>query len=244
MNNNYIVFILCKNFSNRSNEYAEALSQKDIAYRIICDLCSIEDDSKLLSDGFYNLTRSPYIKKPSAWDKSFYSIVESDLLKQYNYFYFIEDDVYSKNYESLTSFISDAQSISTVDFITKKIRPKSHYPQWKHWQEDYINEFSDPHQSFNPLCRLSKTLIEKILYYRKHHNIFNFHEILFASLCLEYNLSHMNYIENSILNKYIGNFRYNPIILESDIKDNLIHHPVKDSKSDREKGIVSLDKRR
>jgi hypothetical protein len=242
--NNFIVFILCKDFSHKSNEYAKALSQKNIEYRIICDLCSIEDDSQLLSDGFYNLTRSPYIKKPSAWDKSFYTIVQYNLLEQYDYFYFIEDDVYSKNYETLISFITDAQSIFTVDLITKKIRPKSNHPKWQHWKEDYINQFNNPHQSFNPLCRLSKTLIKKILSYREQHNLFNFHEVLFASLCLEHNLSYINYIESSILNKYIGNFRYNPIMVESDISDHLIHHPVKDSKSDREKGIVSLDKRR
>jgi hypothetical protein len=244
MKDNYTIFILCKDFSNRTNEYAKILSQKNISHYIICDLCSIEDDEQLLSDGFSNLTRSPYIKKPSAWDKSFYKIVQSNLLEQYDYFYFIEDDVYSKNYEALISFVDEAQSIFTVDFITKKIRPKSHNSQWKHWQEDYVNEFSNPHQSFNPLCRLSKVLIEKILHYREQHKLFNFHEILFASLCLEHNLSYINYIESSILNKYIGNFRYNPILLESDITDHLIYHPVKDSKSDREKGVVSLDKRR
>jgi len=244
MNNNYIVFILCKDFSDRSNNYAKILSQKNIHYKIICDLCSIQNDSYLLSNGFYNLTRSPYIKKPSAWDKSFYTISESDLLTKYDYFYFIEDDVYSENYEALISFISDAQNTFTVDFITKKIRPKSHHPNWKHWNEDYIDEFKFPSQSFNPLCRLSHNLITKIIEYKNKYNQFNFHEILFASLCLEHNLSYINYIENNILNKYIGNFRYNPIMVESDISDHLIHHPVKDSKSDREKGVVSLDKRR
>jgi hypothetical protein len=244
MSHNYIVFILCKDFSNRSDEYVKILSQKNIPYQIVCDLCSIDNDQKLLSTGFFNLTRSPYIKKPSAWDKSFYTIVQDDLLKNYDYFYFIEDDVYSKNYETIISFIMDAQSTFAVDFITKKIRPKSHHPQWKYWKEDYINEFTNPSQSFNPFCRLSNRLINKILDYKNTHNQFNFHEILFASLCLENDLSYINYIENNILNKYIGSFRYYPIMVESDISDPLIYHPVKDSKSDRQKGLVSLDKRR
>jgi hypothetical protein len=244
MSNNYIVFILCKDFSNRSNEYVKILSQKNIPHQIVCDLCSIDNDQKLLSTGFFNLTRSPYIKKPSAWDKSFYTIVQDDLLKNYDYFYFIEDDVYSKNYETIISFIMDAQSTFTVDFISKKIRPKSHHPQWKYWKEDYINEFTNPSQSFNPFCRLSSRLINKILDYKNIHNQFNFHEILFASLCLEYDLSYINYIENDILNRHIGSFRYRPIMVESDIRDSLIYHPVKDYKSDREKGVVSLDKGR
>jgi len=53
-----------------------------------------------------------------------------------------------------------------------------------------------------------------------------------------------NNIDDSLLNTYIGNIRYYPIMTESEINDELIYHPVKDSKSDREKSIVSLDKRR
>ena len=242
--NQCLVLILCKDRSKKIISLENSISSNHTDFLTVCDSLTLNLDKKLLDAGFYNMTRSPYIKKPSAWDKAFYTISYNELYNKYNYFFFIEDDVYSKNYETLISFIMDAQSEFSVDFITKQIRPKSHHPQWKHWQEDYTNEFSNPSQSFNPLCRLSKRLIEKILLYKEQHKFFNFHEILFASLCLEYNLSYINYIENNILNKYIGNFRYYPIMIESDINDILIHHPVKDSKSDREKGVVSLDKRR
>jgi hypothetical protein len=239
MNNNYIVFVLCKDFSNKSNEYIKTLLQKNIPHRIICDLCSIDNDQKLLSTGFFNLTRSLYIKKPSAWDKSFYTIIEDGLLKKYDYFYFIEDDVYSKNYSSLVSFILDAESNHTVDLITKKIKPQSDHPKWRYWKEDYIKNLSNPHQSFNPLCRLSNRLINKILDYKNTHNKFNFHEILFASLCLENNLSYVNYIDDPILKKYIGKFSYAPILTMENINDDLIYHPVKESKQDREKNLMS-----
>lgn len=240
MSNNYIVFVLCKDFSNRSNEYVKILSQKNISYRIICDLCSLDNDQKLLSNGFFNLTRSPYIKKPSAWDKAFALIDEYNFVKQYDHFYFIEDDVYSKGYSSLVSFILDAESNYRVDFITKKIKSQSHHPKWRHWKEDYINSLGKPHQSFNPLCRLSNKLISKILDYKNTHNTFNFHEILFASLCLENNLSYINYIDDPILKKYIGQFSYTPILTVEDINDDLIYHPVKESKQDREKNLISM----
>ena len=79
--------------------------------------------------------------------------------------------------------------------------------------------------------------MEKIIQYKKNNGKFNFHEILIASLCLEYNLTYINYIEHEILKKYIGNLNYNPIITIEEIADDLIHHPVKESKDFREKGL-------
>jgi len=244
MTTNFIVFILCKNISDRIETFSQILRLNHIEYSIICDDCSIKDDLSLLNQGFYNLTRSPYIKKPSAWDKSFYSIDKYAWLEKYQYFYFIEEDVYSKDYHTIVSFILYAQKLVNIDFLSQKIKPKSHHPTWKHWKEDYISHLKSPHQSFNPLCRLSSKLIKQVLEYKLIHNQFNFHEILFPSLCIEHNMTHLNYMEDEKLQKYVGYIRYNPIILENDISDNLIYHPVKYSKSDREKSIVPLDERR
>lgn len=233
--NNFIVILLCKEISYKINLFIGKLIEKHIDYKIICDYCSLDKDDEIKSLGFVNLTRSPYIKKPSAWDKAFYTIHNENMIEKYKYFFFIEDDVYSKQYESIIQFILDAQRVFNVDFITKKIRPKSHHPSWQHWKEDYIFYLKYPSQSFNPFCRLSSSLITKIFEYQKKYQQFNFHEILFASLCLENNMTYINYIESSILNKYIGNFKYNPILLDEEITDNRIYHPVKNSKSDREK---------
>jgi hypothetical protein len=234
--NKSLILLLCKEKNQNIINFENILIQQKIEFRIICDLCTLDQDDFLLNIGFYNLTRSEYIKKPSAWDKAFYTIYDNELHDIYDYFFFIEDDVYSKNYNSIINFIKDASQYKE-DLITKCIRPKSHYPIWKHWFENYVNTLKYPSQSFNPLCRLSKILVEKIIQYQRNNGRFNFHEILIASLCLEYNLTHINYIENETLKKYIGDIRYDPVSIIQDITDDLIYHPVKESKDSREKGL-------
>lgn len=238
--NKILVLILCNNYSENIKQFEKLLTTNNIQYKIICDSCTHDQDKILLDNGFYNLTRSPYIKKPSAWDKSFYTIYKDSLTDNYDYFFFIEDDIYSVNYTKLVNFIIETINYST-DFITKCIRPKDHNPEWRHWKEDYVDKLKIPSQSFNPICRLSSKLIKNILSYRKNNNRFNFHEILFASLCLENNLTYTNYIEDSVLKIYFGNIVYLPILTIQDLTNDLIYHPVKETKDAREKGIVSLD---
>jgi len=230
--NNTLIVLLCKEKSFNIIQLEQLLSNNNLSYTIVCDFCSLELDGIIRSMHFYNLTRSAYIKKPSAWDKAFYIIKQDNLLAKYKYFLFIEDDVYSKNYEYLMLFIKEIKNYYQ-DFITKIIRPQSHYPTWQHWKEDYIQKLHNPSQSFNPICRLSTTLIEKIFCYQQENSGFNFHEILFASLCKEYKLSYIEYINDTNLNKYIGNITYNPILQIESLPDNKIYHPVKINKQER-----------
>lgn len=235
--NQYLIIILCKHRCNKVIHLENSFVNNTVNFITISDSLTSDIDQTLLNLGFYNLTRSPYIKKPSAWDKAFYTINYHKLYEQYDYFFFVEDDVYSKDYEYLNKFIHDCNNHFDEHFITKQIRPQSHHPNWKYWKEDYISSLKYPSQSFNPLCRLSSQLVKIILHYQKQRKKFEFHEILIPSLCLENNLSYINYIENNTLKKYIGKFRYNPIMLVEEITDNLIYHPVKDSKDAREKGL-------
>lgn len=235
-----LVVILSSKQSVKIDYFCEKLKKENLSYVNICDFCTLNLDQELLTLGFTNLTRSPYIKKPSAWDKAFYFVSNNDLTKLYDYFFFIEEDVYSTDYTNIIKFILDSNDFYSHDLLTKLIRPQSHYPTWKHWKEEYVKEFKFPSQSFNPICRISKTLLLNILDYQKKHSKFNFHEIIFPSLCLENNLSYLNYIENKTLNKYIGKIQYNPIITEDMIPDTLIYHPVKDSTDEREKSKSRL----
>lgn len=233
--NNIYSLILSKDLIGSYNNHllSALLKHKKIHNCIISDQDSLYLDETIKEQGFYNLTRSPYIKKPSSWDKAFYYISKNNLVKQYDHFWFIEDDVYSKNYEYLIDFIVTSNTNYNHDLITKRIRSKSHYPNWKHWKEEYINQFNFPSQSFNPICRLSSSLILHILEYKKAHSRFDFHEILFVSLCKEFNLQHIEYINEDSLNKYIGKVVYNPILLKEDVSDEKIYHPVKNCKNVR-----------
>lgn len=233
--NQSLILLLCKTRSNDIVDLENCLRKNDINFLTVCDFCTLDLDNKLSKLGFVNLTRCDYIKKPSAWDKAFYAISDEKLIDIYDYFFFIEEDVYSHTYNSLIKFIYECSSGFAVDLITKRIKPQSHYASWKYWKEKYVLDLKYPSQSFNPLCRLSKNLIQIILDYRMKHNTFQFHEILIPSLCLENELSHIDYLSDNILKKYIGRIEYNPILLKTDIENNLIYHPVKTSKNDRKK---------
>lgn len=220
------VCLLCYNISDNLELFLSKLTDNSIASIIICDSCTVDKDFELKDKGFINLTNGAHIKKPSAWDKAFYHIIENNLTSQYDYFFFIEDDVYSKDYTSLISFIKTCDTIDS-DFISKKIRPQTHYPSWPKWKDAYVTNLKNPRQSFNPLCRLSKNLIHYIVEYKNTNQTFNFHEIIFASLCVENNLTYTSYIENTDLKQYIGQMVFKPIFTHDTIKNDLIHHPVK-----------------
>lgn len=224
--NNRLVLVLCKNISDHIELFINKLEKNNIPHRIICDTCSLDIDKNLISHGFINLTRADHIKKPSAWDKAFYLIHKEQLLLNYKYFFFIEDDVYSKDYDTLINFIKECNNYDH-DLITKSVRPQSHFPAWKRWQESYVAELLIPKQSFNPICRLSDNLIEKIFQYRDTINKFNFHEVIFASLCVQYNLTYLEYINDPKLKQYIGSMAFEPIFTFDNIPNNLINHPVK-----------------
>lgn len=235
-----LVLILCNRYYQNIVEFEATLIENDIDYILVCDSCTLDQDQNLLENGFYNLTRSPYIKKPSAWDKSFNIISKKFLTDEYGYFFFIEDDVYSKKYSNIIKFILESNKIDS-DLITHNIKSINHSPNWKHWKEEYVKLLKNPHQSFNPICRLSNKLIKKILEYQNIYKKFDFHEILIASLCLENNLTYTNYLEHDILKTFIGYIRYNPILIENNIFDDKIYHPVKKTMDEREKLKLSLD---
>lgn len=223
---------------NDNNLLDSLLKKNNIASTIIADKETSEIDENIKSDGFYNLTRSPYIKKPSAWDKAFYYISNNNLLDSYSHFFFIEDDVYSKEYDSIVKFILEAKNYK-VDFITKIIRDKSHFSEWRHWKEEYVDLFKFPSQSFNPMCCLSSKFVRLILDYKNDTGNFNFHEILFASLCREHNLTYIEYINHDVLKEYVARIAYSPIFTQDTIYDSKIYHPVKKSKDARKVQVSS-----
>jgi hypothetical protein len=192
-------------------------------------------DSVVITDthGSYN---NPYYfgltkvceDRPSAWEYSIYNIASNHLYDKYEYFFFIEDDVYSKKYETFISLFSSWNQYD-YDFIAKKIRSKDQEPEWIWWEnENNWNTFDDPYKSFNPICRISARLIKQIINYQKIYKKFSFHEILFISLCVKNNYSFIDYEDNEELKKHIGintvipELSYNNIVY-----DDKLYHPYK-----------------
>lgn len=166
--------------------------------------------------------------RPSAWEYSIYNISSNNLYNKYDYFFFIEDDVFSKQNNTFINLIS-AWNKYNYDFIAKKIRAKYQEEYWVWWKNhNNWDTFYNPYKSFNTICRISNRLIKKIVQYQKKYQKFSFHEILFISLCIENNYSFIDYEDNQDLKRYI---HINTVIPElSDeqiIYENKLYHPYK-----------------
>lgn len=211
------VYILSKS----RNDYAGLLHDSIHNSHIIYD--GDYSDDECLNAGFHGLTCS--IKTPSAWDKSFYHLSQNTwLLDQHSHFWFIEDDVYTKNISVLISFLDRLASYNH-DFMSHDIAHFEDTKDWYFWKLFPPNIMA--YNSFNPICRLSKDLINNILLYQKVNNKFIFHEVLFPSLM---KLDNMSYIDMRYLdfwNEYFGIFHYRPIIRYELLLDDKIYHPVK-----------------
>lgn len=209
------------------NKYTEKLNNElDIDSVVIAD--SDYSDEEMMSIGFHDMTRM--VKRPSAWDKAFYHLAIYDIVFQYDYFYFIEDDVYSKDIDTFNKLILFLDSKIDSDLITHEILSKDESKDWMWWGYaiKFLNEnFINHHKSFNPICRLSNKLIEQIFYFRVDKNRFFFHEILFPSLCVDKGLNMDNIFEIPEIENFISSIKYRPLIQEDTITDNKIYHPVK-----------------
>ncbi len=215
--------------SKSKNYWAEDLNNYFKSSHIIYD-DSISDDltEKL---GFCEIDIPTCKRKgsnTSAWDKAFL-FLNKNLDKLDDYVWFIEDDVWTKSKENLNDLFTLCKK-HQQDLISNRIKSKSESQDWFYWSDKMIMEnskFLNNHiKSFNPICRISKKLIIKILMWKAQHGKFMFHEILFASLCKDHDLEMIDFSE--LEESYVfGEFRWRPVINKSSIVDNKIYHPVK-----------------
>jgi len=229
---NTLVSILCRKKSNYVVDLDKKLKYHNIDSVLIIDN---ESDSDIVRkknfirlNWMFDKNSQSHFTQITAWEKSFYNIYINDYINKYNYFYFLEEDVYTKNLPTIINLINYFNTFD-ADLISTKILPKDANAEWPWWSEDYryIELFNDPHRSFNPLCRLSSKLISLIFDFRNHYKEFYFHEMLFSSICVQNNLSYHDYDDYPEIDEYIGTFHYRPEIDQNKIKDKKIYHPVK-----------------
>jgi hypothetical protein len=222
--------------SRSSNFYTNALSsflrKKGMDVVQIVDTARLDEienycvnisDEEIISKSFMSLTRS-LEKTPNAWDKSIYYIKD---LRQYDYFYIIEDDVYCKDFSIFANVIKEME-LRNEDFISKGIETEQENPLWNHWEimHNLPVKYNVNVKSFNPFCRISKNLLSKIIQFYNENNYLYFHESMFATICVNSGLSFLDYIKCDKLNKFFGYFdyrKYNSLKFDSD----KIVHPIK-----------------
>lgn len=217
-----IVLVLCKNNSAYSRSLYECLNTDCI--KIVDGF----EDNILYIENFINLTKT--IKTPCSWEKAFYRIKKEKLFDNYDYFYFIEDDVFSKDFNTFNLLI-DYLKNNNADLITHGLYSDYH-PLWALWDRisKDISFFNQIHlaRSLNPFCRLSSRLIKDILDFQDQHKTFIFHEILFPSLAKQNNYRICYLQTDPQYKKYFSIFTYHRNMLkEKNIIDNKIYHSIK-----------------
>jgi len=215
----FFTLFLSRKLNNQLNHISNLFIHKKIIYD------NEYEDDLLKTEGFFGLTKM--VKQPSAWDKAFYFLHNNlFLLDSFDYFFFVEDDVYSKNAQALYNFCNSCEQYDQ-DLISREIYFKKENPYWHWWSRDKSYEqFNNHIRSFNPLCRLSKNLIKDILVYREKHKKFIFHEILFPCLCVDLEMKYLD-MDKIKEKEFIGKFVWRPIIDVNFIQDEKIYHPVK-----------------
>lgn len=215
----FFTLFLTKTHNDQINTLSSCFVNKQVVYD------TDYNDTLIKTLGFFGLTKM--IKSPCSWDKSFYFLHQNNhILDNFDYFFFIEDDVYSKNPQFLYNFC-ESLSIYNQDLITNEVCFKKDCPNWHWWSRDNdYYQFKYHIKSYNPLCRLSKNIVKKILEFRTANNRFIFHELLFSCIAVENEMTILD-INTIPEKKYIGKFHWRPKLSHSTITDEKIYHPVK-----------------
>lgn len=159
----------------------------------------------------------PNIKKEVvAWDKALYYF--STINTNYENIWFIEDDVFFYNEETLMEIDSNNQG---VDLISTSYKKRFSFRK-NMWLWDKINiKFNLPYyQAMSCAVRASKLLLSKIKEYATEYKELFYLEALFPTICMR------NDLKCNISNK-LKNIVYKREYTINDINKNELYHPMK-----------------
>ena len=159
-------------------------------------------------------------KSALAWDRGLYFSAEQS---DYDYYWFIEDDVYFRDTRLLYSMIERFTGFQ-YDFIATGRITLASEPSWSHWHLA-SGFFDKPVAAFMPVSRISKRLLKKVSNFAKQYERLAFHELMIASLAAE---NDMSFAEIKDIAPFVQ-MRYRPALTKEEIeqKANCILHPWK-----------------
>ncbi|MES2980824.1 MAG: hypothetical protein V4727_00805 [Verrucomicrobiota bacterium] len=199
------IFIL-----HRSDEQVCSKRIADLSQFGEVTLCSDKDDIK---SGFKYMCSEESFPEITSWDTAL-----SRLADDIQDTWFFENDV-----RWGSAALPELFQLSTMpdELIAGKYRLKEDQPDW-YWWKNYAHYFPTPKRSFNPVCRLRASLIQKVLEFRSKNEGFVFHELLFASLsssCFDLHTT-----------KLMGPaFRWRPAVRAEEMQNDFeLYHPIKD----------------
>ena len=211
----FIVLVLCKKKTFYSSMLIKFFEKYNIACKMILDypienkignntICY--DDRELLSRGCKGLSPASMklIKIPGAWEKAFFYL---DKHLEYDYYYFIEDDVFSNDLQVFIKLFEKLKRYN-VDLIATDSDSRGNYPDWPWWNQGIFFSPEKQYKSFNCICRLSKELVKQILLFQSNNNRFMFQEILFASICINNGLSYLDISKETYFDEFFEDYDY------------------------------------
>jgi hypothetical protein len=165
----------------------------------------------------------------SGWDKATYYAYHS----KREYVWFCEDDIYWNKASIIKSFY---ENNSKAELIAYPLAPSYYeFPTWYHWKKVKLLTPEKKYwmSTFNQLCRVSRSVLEKMYDLSLSKKRLFFHEGMFATICKmnEYNIK---YLDQLMIPNLFINIRWNnPYKVEEIkklIKENglVLLHPFKD----------------
>lgn len=174
------------------------------------------DNNICRNTGYTNLNL--IINGLNGWDKAIY--FASTILENYDYFWFIEDDIFF--YDEKTLLDIDTQ-YKEVDLLSNKIYEETDLNNW-HWSWITPINFELPYfQGMMCICRMSKKLLDNISTYIKENKTMFFLEAMFPTVCKKTNLKYESPIEfeNVVWRKHFN---------KNDFNKTHFFHPLKNKK--------------
>jgi hypothetical protein len=166
------------------------------------------------------MSRSGNFSSTTAWSRAFVHLERT--LEDDEAVWFVEDDV-AGDMGSFAEFVGKTAArnadLSAIDLRAK--RDDAHWSWWG-YAEEY---FEEPCRGFQPMCRLSGSLVRALLEFRRQHGTFTFHEVLFASVAGREGMSWLSWNLDAEFRHHLTRFRYRPEVMEV---VGGICHPVKD----------------
>ena len=158
-------------------------------------------------------------KSITGWSKAIYYF--STIIKDYDSIWFIEDDVFFYNEQTLINIDS---KYSDSDLLSNKTNNNYVSGPKDFWQWEYLDIKFDPpyYRALVSIVRMSAPLLSKIKAYANEHNRVFYIEALFPTICANYNLKHDTPTE-------FRNVVFRKDYLDEDINTSCLYHPLKNT---------------
>ena len=155
----------------------------------------------------------------TAWSRAMFHLEKT--LQPDEAVWFVEDDV-AGNPAFFEALVRETAAFGP-DLAAIDIFSRDADPGWHLW--NYAEPwFAQPWRAFKPLCRKSARLISQALDFRRKHNRFAFHEVMFPSLAREAGMHCLDWNLSPDFRRLLPVFRFRPDI---DRPEQGVCHPVK-----------------